>query len=60
MENSVCTLGGEQAGAGRWGPPLPRPWWLPLRWPEHSSVALEVPTCLGTAGHFQVEMTAHG
>lgn len=32
----------------------------PLRWPEHSSVALEVPACLGTAGHPQVEMPAHG
>lgn len=59
-ERCVCTLGGKQAGADRRGPSPPRPRWLPFRWLEHSSVALEVPAYLGTSGHSQVEMPARG
>ena len=34
-------------------------WWPPLRWPEHSSVTLEVPATLVTTGHPQIQMPAY-
>ena len=42
-------------------PPLPGHgvWWPPLRWPEHSSVTLEVPATLVTTGHPQIQMPAY-